>query len=167
MTAKVRSLQDHMVSFPKDSRRKIILKELIEKRKKHLKFLRRWDYKRFEWILEQLDIEYKPFPENADRVERKKSIRLLTKLHCEKIKQDRLDIYKKELDSKQLKFLEDKIKNLEFIRSEQIECKVPVKVTPEQIAVVKKQYNELKEKREEEARISQLKSEKEDYELKL
>lgn len=44
-------------------------------------------------------------------------------------------------------FLAKKLENLQFIRKEQQECKVPVTVTPEQIQAVKKQYEELKEKR--------------------
>lgn len=62
-TVKIRSLQKHMMKFPKDKRSKVILKELIDKRKKFLKYLRRWDYKRFEWLLEKLDIVYRPPPE--------------------------------------------------------------------------------------------------------
>ena len=51
-----------MEQFPKDKRRKVKLKELIELRKKWLKFLRKWDYRRFEWLLEKLDLVYKPPP---------------------------------------------------------------------------------------------------------
>lgn len=37
--------------------------ELIDRRKQLLKFLRQYDYKKFEWILEKLNIEYKGHPE--------------------------------------------------------------------------------------------------------
>jgi len=62
MTADIRNMQQIMEQFPKDKRRKVKLKELIERRKKWLKFLRKWDYKRFEWLLERLNLVYKPPP---------------------------------------------------------------------------------------------------------
>lgn len=40
-----------------------VVQELIDKRKKLLKFLRQYDYKKFEWLLEKLNIEYKAHPE--------------------------------------------------------------------------------------------------------
>jgi small subunit ribosomal protein S15 len=62
MTVSIRNLQEYMDKFPRNKRAKVELKELIDKRKKFLKYLRRWDYKRFEWILEKLDLVYKPPP---------------------------------------------------------------------------------------------------------
>jgi small subunit ribosomal protein S15 len=63
MTVKIRRLQGHMELCPKDKKSKVVLKELIEQRKKFLKYLRRWDYKKFEWLLEKLNIIYRPPPE--------------------------------------------------------------------------------------------------------
>lgn len=62
MTAEIRNMQQIMEQSPKDKRLKVKLKELIELRKKWLKFLRKWDYRRFEWLLEKLDLVYKPPP---------------------------------------------------------------------------------------------------------
>jgi small subunit ribosomal protein S15 len=62
MTAAVRNMQQIMEQFPRDKRYKVKLKELIERRKKWLKYLRMWDYRRFEWLLEKLDLVYKPPP---------------------------------------------------------------------------------------------------------
>lgn len=62
MTADIRNFQQLMEEFPRDKRCKVQLKELIDRRKKWLKFLRKWDYKRFEWLLEKLDLVYKPAP---------------------------------------------------------------------------------------------------------
>jgi Ribosomal protein S15P/S13E len=62
MTAEIRNMQQIMEQSPKDKRLKVKLKELIECRKKWLKFLRKWDYRRFEWLLEKLDLVYKPPP---------------------------------------------------------------------------------------------------------
>ncbi|CRL08535.1 CLUMA_CG021342, isoform A [Clunio marinus] len=167
MTTKIRSLQDIVEQFPRNKVVKKQLKELIEKRKKYLRLLRKWDYRKFEWILDQLNLKYKPYPEKFHPITRKDGLRKLTKLHCENLQQEKLDAYRKELETKQLSFLEDKLKNLEFIRKEQIECRVPVSITTDEIDAVRKQYKELKSRRDEEAEIIKAKNVEDDYELKL
>uniref|UniRef100_A0A182QMJ2 Small ribosomal subunit protein uS15m n=1 Tax=Anopheles farauti TaxID=69004 RepID=A0A182QMJ2_9DIPT len=147
MTARIRSLQEYIEKFPRQSVVKVQLKELIDKRKRFLRYLRRWDYRRFEYILEKLDLVYKPYPTHFHWITRKDSLRKLTNIHCEQIKETRLDEYRKQLESQQLDFLEKKLKTLEFVRKEQQECRVPVTVTPEQIKAVRKQYEELKQRR--------------------
>lgn len=47
---------------PKNVKVKVRLQHLIDSRKKQLKHLRKWDYPRFEWLLEKLDLEYRPLP---------------------------------------------------------------------------------------------------------
>lgn len=115
---------------------KVQLKELIDKRKKFLTKLRRWDYKRFEWILEKLDLEYKAYPSYYHWITRRESLTKLTNIHCEDIRDERLAAYRKELESQQMDFLQKKLQNLEFIRKEQIECAVPVTVSAEDIKEV-------------------------------
>ncbi|XP_052860025.1 28S ribosomal protein S15, mitochondrial [Anopheles cruzii] len=148
MTARIRSLQEYMEQFPRQSVVKVQLKELIDKRKRFLRYLRRWDYRRFEYILEKLDLVYKPYPTHFHWITRKDSLRKLTNIHCDQIKDSRLQEYRQQLESQQLDFLEKKLKTLEFMRQEQIECRVPVTVEQEQIKTVRKQYEELKRKRE-------------------
>uniref|UniRef100_A0A2M4BX82 Small ribosomal subunit protein uS15m n=1 Tax=Anopheles marajoara TaxID=58244 RepID=A0A2M4BX82_9DIPT len=148
MTARIRSLQEYMEQFPRQSVVKVQLKELIDKRKRFLRYLRRWDYRRFEYILEKLDLVYKPYPTKFHWITRKDSLRKLTDIHCEQIKQNRLEEYRQQLEAQQIEFLEKKLNNLELIRKEQIECQVPVTVEAEQIKAVRKQYEELKRKRE-------------------
>jgi small subunit ribosomal protein S15 len=144
---------------------------LIDRRFSFLSHLRRWDYQKFEWILEKFDIIYKPFPEDQKKVydvrARRPSIRQLTDVYVDKIKQEKLDEYRKELESKQLDFLKKKVETLEFIRNEQIECKVPVTVTTDEIKIARKQYENLKKQREEEQEVIMKQSVREDYELKL
>jgi small subunit ribosomal protein S15 len=160
-------MQEYMEKFPRNKVVKVELKELIDKRKKFLRHLRIYDYKRFEWLLEKLDLFYRPYPEKFHWITRKESLEKATVIHCEKVKQEKLEAYKKELQSQQLKFLENKLKNLEFIRKEQQECKVPVTITAEEIAEVKKQFSELKEKRDEEEAITAKQTAIDDYEYKL
>lgn len=146
MTAKIRSLQEVMVEFPRNKVLKVQLKELIDKRKKYLKYLRRWDYKRFEWILEKLDLVYKG-PAPYHRVTRKSSLTKLTDIHCENIRQERLNAYRGELESKQIDFLKEKIEKLQFIQDSQKLYKVPVTVTDEQIKEVRDTLKQLQIKK--------------------
>lgn len=160
-------MQEHQARFPRNMALKCILKELIDKRKKYLRILRIWDYKRFEWLIEQLDIVYRPYPEKFHWITRKDSLRKLTKIQCDNTRQERLDKYRQELQAQQLGFLENKIKNLEFIRNEQVECKVPVTVTLEAIKDAKKAYEKLKQQQQEEEELNKKQIAKDDYELNL
>uniref|UniRef100_A0A336LLG2 Small ribosomal subunit protein uS15m n=1 Tax=Culicoides sonorensis TaxID=179676 RepID=A0A336LLG2_CULSO len=146
MTAQIRSWQEVMEKFPRNKILKVKLKEKIDKRRKFLLYLRRWDYRRYEWILEELDLVLKLSPDEVFRVERKASLRKLTALHCDDIRQKRLDEYRKKLESQQLDFLEKKFKNLEFIRNEQIACKVKVTVTEDMVKEAKAKYESMLEK---------------------
>ncbi|KAH8234217.1 hypothetical protein KR038_003882 [Drosophila bunnanda] len=156
MTAVIRRYQEHMDSHPRDKMIKVRLKELIDKRKKFLKYLRRWDYPRFEWILEKLDLVYKPPPTHFHWITRKESLQKLTDTYCENVKEERLEAYHKQLQAQQIPFLEEAIKKMQFVRQEQISCDVPVTVTEEHIADSKRQLAQLKELRQaEEAASSQ------------
>lgn len=150
-TIKIRYWQKEMDEHPEYKETKSYkvtrLKEMIEKRTKFLNYLRRWDYKCFEWILEKLDLEYKPQPEQFAMIARKEGLRQLTRSHCDEIRDKRLDEYRESLEAQQLPFLEKKLSNLEFIRNEQIELGVEVTVSLQQIDEVRQQYDEMKEKR--------------------
>lgn len=122
---------------------------MIEKRKRLLKYLRRYDYKRFEWLLEKLDLLYKPEPLKRFNVYRKESLIRLTDIHCDTVRDQRLTKYRQELEAQQVDFLADKLKKLEFIRKEQIELGVDLTVSEEDIDAVRKQHDELKKEREE------------------
>ncbi|XP_030384628.1 28S ribosomal protein S15, mitochondrial [Scaptodrosophila lebanonensis] len=148
MTATIRRYQEHMDEHPRDKMIKVRLKELIDKRKKFLKYLRRWDYRRFEWILEKLDLVYKPPPSYFHWITRKESLQKLTDSYCEKLREDRLEAYHQELQAQQIPFLEEAVKKMEFVRKEQIACDVPITVTEQQIEEVKKELAELIKQRD-------------------
>lgn len=63
MTSEIQYLQKYIKEHPKNVKTKVFLKELIDKRKKFLAYLRKWDYRRFEWLLERLNLIYVPQPE--------------------------------------------------------------------------------------------------------
>ncbi|KAL1491157.1 hypothetical protein ABEB36_011797 [Hypothenemus hampei] len=146
-TSQIRAWQEIMERFPRNKVLKVCLKELIEKRKKHLKLLRKEDYKKFEWLLEQLDVVFKPHPPKYHWITRKESLTKLTDKYCENLKQDRLDALRMKFEDEQPAFLEEKIRTLEFIQKEQESCGAEVTVTREEIDAIKKQLEELKAKR--------------------
>ncbi|CAG2057609.1 unnamed protein product [Timema podura] len=110
MTSIIRNWQELYEQFPRNKKLNVRLKELIDKRKKFLKYLRRWDYKRYEWLLSKLDVVYHPPPNEFRRVTRKESLCKLTDKYCNDLKEQRLKQYKATLESQQIEFLRDKIK---------------------------------------------------------
>ncbi|XP_029051503.2 28S ribosomal protein S15, mitochondrial [Osmia bicornis bicornis] len=133
MTSEIHDLQKYYLEQPSNKRAKVFLKELIEKRKKCLKFLRSLDYGRFEWVLEQLNLEYKLLPEKPNMISRKDSLRMLTEEYCNNIIQGKIDAYKVELKEKQKKFYLEKAEKLTFIMKEEKECGLTPTVTEEEI----------------------------------
>jgi small subunit ribosomal protein S15 len=140
-TVKIRKMQDLYARFPRNTRLKVSLKELIEKRKSRLNKLRDADYKRFEWVLEKLNLEYKLKPEygtkivcrhcsllnffisrNNDRITRKKSMTMLVEEYCEGERQAKLSELKSKLQIEREKFEEEKKQLLEWIAKEEETC---------------------------------------------
>lgn len=143
MTNWIQLKQKRMEENPRDKRCKVRLKELIDKRKKFLGYLRKWDYRRFEWILERLNLIYKPHPHQYLPVWRKDSLRKLTDKHCDKIVQEKLDAYKKELVSQQKEFFKEKAEKLAFVREQELFCGVTPSVSEEEIEEAKKKYESI------------------------
>uniref|UniRef100_A0A1B6M5X4 Small ribosomal subunit protein uS15m n=1 Tax=Graphocephala atropunctata TaxID=36148 RepID=A0A1B6M5X4_9HEMI len=145
MTVTIRNLQIHMEKFPQDKVNKVILKETIDKRNKHLTRLRLKDYKKFEWLLDKLDLQYKVIGFGCnERVERKKSLRRLTALFIEKVKAERLAEYKAHLESQKEGFLQEKLEKLVWMKKSEEECGVTPTVTEPDIEIVRKQLQNLK-----------------------
>lgn len=109
--------------------------------------MRRRDYKRFEWMLEKLDLVYKAYPSYYHWITRRESLTKLTNIHCENVRNERLVAYRKQLESQQVDFLQRKLNNLEFIRKEQLELALPITVKEEEIKEVTEKLKNLMEKR--------------------
>lgn len=90
-------------------------------------------------------IQTKPDKENTILIARKEGLRRLTDAYCNDVRKQRLNEYRSELEAQQLPFLEQKLKNLIFIRDEQIEMKVDVTISQEQIDETREKYEKLKE----------------------
>ncbi|KAL6259366.1 hypothetical protein P5V15_009283 [Pogonomyrmex californicus] len=134
MTCDICELQEQFAKYPTNKKIKVKLLETIGKRRKYLRYLRQWDYRRFEWILEKLNLVYKPVPELPHQITRKDSLRQLTEKHCNKIMQEKLDAYKRELKELQKDFYIEKAKKLAFIRKEELACRLQPSVSEEDIA---------------------------------
>lgn len=63
-------------------------------------------------------------------------------MHCEDIRNKKLTEYRNLLESQQGPFLQQKLEALKFIRSEQIDLKLPITVTEQDISKVEKQLEE-------------------------
>lgn len=115
-----------------------------------IKTVRSIDYKQYEWLLENLDLQYKPKPdkENEIMIARKEGLRQLTAAYCADVKAKKLNDYHKELHAQKLPYLEQKIKNLEFIRNEQQMLQIPVTITQENIDETRAQLDALIVERE-------------------
>jgi len=128
MTCKIRNYQNMMEKSKKNVVIKVRLQELIDKRKKYLKHLRRMDYKRFEWLIERLGILYRPPPVYFRWVTRKASLRKLVRLHYYDIRKKRLEEYRKILDAKKDPFLKEKEETLKWIAETEQKLGLPVSV---------------------------------------
>lgn len=144
LTGQIRYLQDTMDKFPRNKKMKQLVQERIDRRKKLLKFLRQYDYKKYEWLLEKLNIEYKGHPESFHKLSRMESLRKLTEMHCDDIRNKKLADYRNLLEIQQGPYLQQKLDALRLIRSEQIELELPITVTEQDIKKVEEQFNEWK-----------------------
>ncbi|KOX74605.1 28S ribosomal protein S15, mitochondrial [Melipona quadrifasciata] len=143
MTTEIQYLQRHIAEQRKNVKLRVFLKELIDKRKKFLKYIRRWDYKRFEWLLERLNLIYIPQPKIPGRVSRKDALRQLTKNYCDNIIQQKLNIFKAQLKERQKVFFAQKIKNLEYILAEEQKYGLKPTVSAKQINNARKKLEEI------------------------
>ncbi|KAL6442041.1 hypothetical protein ACFW04_002403 [Cataglyphis niger] len=141
-TSQIHEMQEFLKKHPKHSGVKCHLKIAIDRRRKWLKDLRNWDYKRFEWVLEKLNLVYMPLPEPPLQITRKDSLRRLTEKHCDKLVQDKLNIYKKKLKVLQKQFYIEKAEKLAFIREEELACGLEPSVSEEDVAKAKEKAKE-------------------------
>jgi len=121
LTIKIRNLQKHFSRYRMDKVAKVGLKEKIEQRNKMLKHLRRMDYKRYEWLLEKLDLVYYSQPNPITQVTRKGSVQKLTTIYCDNTRMGRLEAYKKELTEQKLEFIKEKEEKEAWIEKEEKE----------------------------------------------
>merc|ERR1719384_3125016 len=106
-TIKIRNLQQHLIDlYPyKNQPAKHILTHQITSRRRNIRNLRELDYKKYEWLLERLNLLYKPQPHDTpkgvlgekENIARKASIEKLTDLWCSELRRHRLKAYERTL----------------------------------------------------------------------
>jgi len=137
LTIKIRNYQNDLIErFPyKNQPLKHDLTFKIALRRSLLEILREQDYRKFEWLLEKLNIVYKSRLEYDDGsvVSRKASIERLTDMWCDELKKRRLDAYKRSLQLEQPKFLRSKAEKLMHILNEEKELGLEITVKQSEI----------------------------------
>lgn len=129
LTVKIRNLQRATFQWKKNTQERVRLLELIDRRKKLLKNLRRMDYRCFEWLLEELNILYRPFPRSYTWITRKDSLKKLVKMHGEDLRKKRLEAYQAALELQKEPFLKEKAETLQWIAETETSLGLPVSVT--------------------------------------
>jgi len=119
LTIRIRNLQKHNAEKRHDVSNRHRLKEMIDRRKSLLKHLRRMDYKRFEWLLEKLDLVYHANVQPIEKVTRKGSLQKLTTYYCNSIREKCLEAYRHELESQKEAFTKEKEELLRWIEQEE------------------------------------------------
>lgn len=138
VTAHIRNMQRDPLQVKRNSKMKVTLKESVEHRNKLLRKLRKVDYRRFEWLLEKLNIVFRPYPEKHGQRSRKKSIARLVEQHCEKVRQKRLLEYRHQLEAQQPAFLEERRQKLEWLEKEEEELNLPSSIDADTMTLIDK-----------------------------
>lgn len=136
LTLRIRNFQRMLVEcYPyKNQSLKHDLTFKIALRRSYLERLREQDYKKYEWLLERLNIFYKPVPHyDHNEISRKASIERLTDIWCDELKKHRLDGLRRKLESEQPHFLRSKAEKLRFIMNEEKELGLEQTVTEAEI----------------------------------
>merc|ERR1711902_16932 len=100
-------------------RRLIGLRGRIGTRRVLLGYLRKKDYKKFEWLLETLNIVYKPRPFIHEEVQRRVHQSRLTALWCDELRTHKLNELKSSLEKQQPSFLRSKAEKYRWMIQEE------------------------------------------------
>lgn len=125
---------------------KKLLKRTVDMRRSQLRELRAVDYRHFEWLLEKLNLIYKPRPFVYERIIRRKHTEKLVNLLCDETRNFKLVSLKNELEEEQPKFLRKKAEILAKIMKEEQEFDLEPTVSQEQIDECLKKAQEVEEK---------------------
>lgn len=149
-TVSIQSLQEHFKHHRCDKLGKVWLKELIDKRNKHLRLLRTEDYAKFEWLLEELQIQFRPGPTILNNVHRKESLRRLVDKHIDDVKVARLAELRNKFNKEKINFYKKKAETLTWIVEQEKKYGKQSSVSEEEIEELWKKYEKLSEKEVEE-----------------
>jgi len=149
LTVRIRNRQQVLVDlYPyKNQPLKHVLTHLVSSRKMLLSHLRATDYRKFEWLLEKLNILYKPPPSYPwETVARKASIERLTDIWCQELKENRLKGYRRKLEEEQPKFLKIKAEQLRYIMGEEKDLGIKPTVTEDEVSACISRAEEIEKR---------------------
>lgn len=116
LTVEIRNHSRHCLDIKKDKRSKTILHNRIAKRKKYLRLLKEVDEEKFNWILNELKIQYIPItPESFVKISERDAKRQVVLEEAENIKENKLLELRETLAKEREKFEKEKETELKDI----------------------------------------------------
>lgn len=136
LTARIRRYQQQLqdpVVFKSSSHLRSLVHDLAHQRSGMLRTLRAADYRRFEWLLEQLEVVYRPpLPYQTDTtLSRKSGIRRMVQIFCDSVRQEKLDALRQQLDAEKPAFELERRQTCDWIAAEERALGLPPSVDPE------------------------------------
>ncbi|KAK7107127.1 small ribosomal subunit protein uS15m-like [Littorina saxatilis] len=118
LTVDIRNMIPHILGMKKDKLNKSMLVEKIQMRKKILKILRRTDYQRFLWLLQELHIRYVLHPLYYRRVTKKYRRKQEVWEAANSLRLKKIAALKDQLEAEKAEFLRYKEKALKQIEED-------------------------------------------------
>jgi len=119
ITARIRNHLELVKLDWRGAKRRVMLMHMMQFRTKYLKLLRKADYRRFSWLIDTLDLEYRPPPCFPFKVTYKQRFQMLTTDLCRRIRAERVLAYRDQLRSQQTAFLKQKEDTLRWIAEQE------------------------------------------------
>jgi len=150
LTLKIRNLQKHLGQLGQRGWRaagkKHALVRAVNARRAQLGHLRTQDYPKYEWLLEKLNIVYKPRPYTFENIVRRRHTQRLVNLLCDETRTFKLQSLKDALEEDQPIFLRKKKETLENIMKKEKDFGLPETVTQKEIDEVRVKLEEVENK---------------------
>ncbi|KAL0281280.1 UNVERIFIED_CONTAM: hypothetical protein PYX00_002314 [Menopon gallinae] len=144
LTAQVRIYQYFAKLKSSKGKYRRILNSLIHRRRRGLRKLREKDYKKYEWLLEKLDLKYTADPICFDNPGKKKSTTLLAQVKKQKMKEQKLAEYKKTLDQQKIPYLKNKLEKLKWIKEQESAANLEPTVLDSDLEEIVKKIEQVK-----------------------
>ena len=116
LTLKIRNAQRELFENAQRGWRnygaKARVKRYVNMRRAQLGFLRSQDYPQYEWLLEKLNLIYKPRPFEYKRTIRRRETEKLVNLLCDEIRRHKMISLQESFEDEQPKFIEKKIESM-------------------------------------------------------
>jgi len=127
-------------------KRQLSLKGRVNTRRVLLRWLRQKDYKKFEWLLETLNMVYKPRPFQHEEIQRRVHQARLTALWCDELRTHKLHQYKTTLEKQQPDFLREKAEKYKWMIEEEKELGLEPSVDEAEVDRLLKQADQIEER---------------------